>query len=202
MQRINLREYKGELRAKAREYRASLSSKEKRRLDNAIFNRLISTYQYRECNVLLIYASTAIEVDTERIIEHALQSGRRVALPRCVKGTRDMVFHYITDISQLESGTFGVMEPTEDLPIWQREDGGLAVVPALMLDGFGFRLGYGGGYYDRFLSDFTGETVGITYSRNFCYRLNHGRYDIPLGAVLTEKFIRKIKHESRRNENE
>ncbi len=202
MQRIDLREYKGELRAKARAYRASLSDKQKHRLDDIIFGRLTSTYQYRECKVLLIYASTPIEVDTARIIEHALQSGRRVALPRCIKGTRDMVFHYITDVNQLQSGAFGVMEPTEDLPTWQPEDGGLAVVPALTLDSFGFRLGYGGGYYDRFLSGFTGETVGITYSENYCYRLNHGRYDVPLGAVLTEKFVRKIKSDSRRNENE
>ncbi len=197
MQRIDLREYKGELRAKAREYRTSLSEKEKSQLDAEIYRRLINTYQYRECKVLLIYASTAIEVDTSRIIEHALRNGRRVALPRCIKGTRDMVFHYITDPSQLESGTFGVMEPTEDLPVWQQGDGGLAVVPALMLDGFGFRLGYGGGYYDRFLSGFTGETVGITYNRNFCHRLNHGRYDVPLGAVLTENFIKKIVSENK-----
>ncbi len=202
MQRIDLREYKGELRLKAREYRASLSEKEKNQLDGAIYSRLIATYQYRECKVLLIYASTAIEVDTSRIINHALQNGRRVALPRCIKGTRDMVFHYITDIGQLESGAFGVMEPQEHLPEWQQSDGGLAVVPALMLDGYGYRLGYGGGYYDRFLSGFKGDTVGITYSANYCNRLNHGRYDVPLGAVLTDSFVKRIRSDSRRNENE
>ena len=194
MQRIDLREYKGELRTAARQYRNSLTAEEKRRLDDLIYSRLIATYQYRKCKVLLIYASTAIEVDTARIIKHALRNGRRVALPRCIKGTRDMVFHYITDTSQLESGTFGLMEPKEDLPLWEPSDGGLAVVPALMLDGYGFRLGYGGGYYDRFLSAFTGESIGITYSENYCPRLNHGRYDVPLGAVLTEKFVRKIKN--------
>lgn len=199
MQRIDLREYKGELRAKARKYRSSLSDREKGRLDTAIYRRLIATYQYRACKVLLIYSSTAIEVDTTRIIGHALRNGRRVALPRCIKGTRDMVFHYITDMSQLERGTFGVMEPNEDLPLWQPSDGGLAVVPALTLDSFGFRLGYGGGYYDRFLSGFEGDTVGITYSENYCYRLNHGRYDVPLEAVLTDKFVKKIK-DNRRNE--
>ncbi len=197
MQRIDLREYKGELRTKAREYRASLTEVEKQRLDTEIYHRLITTYQYRECKVLLIYASTAIEVDTLKIIEHALRNDRRVALPRCIKGTRDMVFHYITDISQLESGTFGVMEPTEDLPVWQLEDGGLAVVPALTLDSFGFRLGYGGGYYDRFLSGFSGDSIGITYNANYCYRLNHGRYDVPLGAVLTEKFVKKIANDNK-----
>ncbi len=192
MPKIDLREYKGNLRADIKQRRLQMDKRYKSRLDGRIRQRLISTYQYRECDTLLIYASTAIEVDTFSIIEHALNHGRRVALPRCISGTRDMVFHYITDTNQLKPGSFGVLEPTEDLPVWQTEDGGLAVVPALSLDSFGYRLGYGGGYYDRFLSKFTGETVGITYSENFCYRLNHGRYDVPLGAVLTDKFVRKI----------
>ena len=192
MPKIDLREYKGSLRADIKARRTEMDKRYKARLDSRIRQRLIFTYQYRECDTLLIYASTAIEVDTFGIIEHALQHGRRVALPRCISGTRDMVFHYITDINQLKPGSFGVLEPTEDLPTWQPSDGGLAVVPALSLDSFGYRLGYGGGYYDRFLSGFTGETIGITYSDNFCYRLNHGRYDVPLGAVLTDKFVRKI----------
>lgn len=194
MPKIDLREYKGSLRAEIKAKRSAMDKRYKARLDSRIRQRLIATYQYRDCDTLLIYASTAIEVDTLGIIEHALQNGRRVALPRCISGTRDMTFHYITDVSQLKPGSFGVLEPTEDLPQWQNTDGGLAVVPALSLDSFGYRLGYGGGYYDRFLSNFTGETMGITYSDNYCYRLNHGRYDIPLGAVLTDKFVRKINY--------
>ncbi len=197
MQKIDLREYKGELRTDIKLWRSSLDSTKKSELDAQLRHRLIATYQYRECKVLLIYASTAIEVDTYDIIRHALRHGRRVALPRCVTGTREMTFHYITDLDQLEPGTFGVLEPPEALPMWQPEHGGLAVVPALSLDSFGYRLGYGGGYYDRFLSKFTGDTIGITYSENYCYRLNHGRYDVPLGAVLTEKFVRKINEQKR-----
>ena len=192
MQKIDLRQYKGELRAGIKQRRASLDPQDKAKLDAELRHRLIATYQYRECKVLLIYASTAIEVDTFDIIRHALLHGRRVALPRCIDGTREMSFHYITDLDQLELGSFGVLEPPASLPEWQPEHGGLAVVPALSLDSFGYRLGYGGGYYDRFLSKFTGDTIGITYSENYCYRLNHGRYDVPLKAVLTEKFVRKI----------
>lgn len=202
MQRIDLREYKGELRRGIKQWRASLKEDYKSALDAEIERRLLATYQYRNCTTVLIYASTAIEVNTFGIIERALRDGKRVALPRCVKGTRDMVFRYITDVSQLERGSFGVLEPSEDLPEWNRSSGALAVVPALSLDSFGYRLGYGGGYYDRFLSKFKGETIGITYSRNYRYRLNHGRYDVPLGAVLTEKFVRKIKPVGGRKSNE
>ncbi len=192
MQGIDLREYKGKLRGKIKLFRAALSPDEKEQLDREIYRRLIGTYQYKNCQTVLIYASTSIEVDTFRIIEHALKSGRRVALPRCIKGTREMVFHYITDVSQLQTGSFGVLEPTEDLPVAENPENALMVVPALSLDSFGYRLGYGGGYYDRYLSSCKSESIGICYSDNYCYRLYHGRYDVPLGAVLTEKFVRRI----------
>lgn len=192
MQGIDLREYKGKLRGKIKLWRASLSPDEKEELDAEIFRRLIATYQYKNCDTVMIYASTAIEVDTFRIIEHALMTGRRVALPRCIKGTREMVFHYITDLSQLKTGSFGVLEPTEDLPVADTPENALMVVPALSLDSYGYRLGYGGGYYDRYLSASKSESIGICYSENYCYRLYHGRYDVPLGAVLTEKFVRRI----------
>lgn len=188
---IDLREYKGKLRGKIKLWRASLSPQEKEALDTEIFYRLIGTYQYKNCDTLMIYASTAIEVDTFRILEHALASGRRVALPRCIPGTREMVFHYITDLSQLRKGSFGVLEPGSDLPVAEPAGKALMVVPALSLDSFGYRLGYGGGYYDRYLSACSAESIGICYSENYCYRLYHGRYDVPLGAVLTEKFVRR-----------
>ena len=189
---LDLREYKGKLRAKIKAWRAALPPEDKEQLDAEIRRRLLATYQYRNCKTLMIYASTAIEVDTFGILRDALASGRRVALPRCVKGTREMVFHDITDLSQLQKGSFGVWEPTEDLPVTERPESPLMVVPALSLDSFGYRLGYGGGYYDRYLSRFEGESIGICYSENTCYRLYHGRYDIPLGAVLTEKYVRRI----------
>lgn len=193
MQRIDLREYKGKLRAKVKQFRGSLEPEYKAALDGEIKRRLVSTYQYKNCKTVMIYASTAIEVDTFGIIEQALADGKKVALPRCITGTREMSFHYVSDIVQLQKGSFGVLEPTQDMPLADNPDEPLMVVPALMLDSFGYRLGYGGGYYDRYLSAFEGESIGICYSENYCYRLCHGRYDVPLGAVLTDKFVRRIK---------
>ena len=192
MQGLDLREYKGKLRVKIKAWRAALPAAEKAALDDGIRRRLLATYQYRDCRTLMIYVSTDIEVDTRAIIAAALTSGRQVAVPRCVPGTREMTFHYITDLSQLRSGTFGVLEPSEELPLAETPVAPLMVVPALSLDAFGFRLGYGGGYYDRCLSRFEGESIGICYSENTCYRLCHGRYDVPLKAVLTEKYVRRI----------
>ena len=192
MQGIDLREYKGKLRVKIKAWRASLSPEEKAALDDGVRRRLLATYQYRDCRTLMIYVSTPIEVDTRAVIEAALASGRRVAVPRCVPGTREMTFHYIESLSQLRPGTFGVLEPPEELPEAVDPEAPLMVVPALSLDAFGYRLGYGGGYYDRCLSRFAGQSIGLCYSENTCYRLCHGRYDVPLKAVLTEKYVRRI----------
>lgn len=191
---LDLREYKGKLRARIKAWRAELPADEKASLDAAIRRRLLATYQYRDCRTLMIYVSTPIEVDTRALIAAALADGRRVAVPRCVPGTREMTFHYVTDpdLSELRKGTFGVLEPTEDLPVAESPEAPLMVVPALSLDAFGYRLGYGGGYYDRCLSRFEGESIGLCYSENCCYRLFHGRYDVPLKAVLTEKYVRRI----------
>ena len=192
MQKLDLRIYKGVLRDKIKRWRAELDPGIKAKLDRRITDRLIASRQYDACKTVLIYASTPIEVDTFAIIDHALASGRRVALPRCIKGTRDMAFHFIEDVSQLSPGSFGVLEPAESLPVCQPDRNSLVVVPALALDSFGYRLGYGGGYYDRYLSRCGCESIGICYSENYRFRIYHGRFDVPLKAVLTDKFIRRI----------
>ena len=68
--------------------------------------------------------------------------------------------------------------------------GSLCIVPALMYDLKGYRLGYGGGYYDRFLAGYTGYTIGLTYRRNILRFLHYGRFDVPVDMVVTEDFFR------------
>ena len=192
MPQIDLRIYKRKLRDEIKLFRRSLSPSKKAQLDEAIFKKLISTWQYKECDTIFIYASTDIEVDTKRIIEHSLSIGKKVALPRCVKNSRQMVFHYIEDLSQLKKGSFSVLEPDESLPVADNDDG-LMIVPALALDNNGYRLGYGGGYYDRYLSKSQRESIGICYYENFRQSLLNGRYDVKLKAILTDRFVRRIR---------
>ena len=117
MSPIDLREYKADLRAKRRRRRESLSLEYKKELDRRIAERVTSLYQYKNAKTVMIYASTAIEVDTFEIIERALADGKRIALPRCIKGTRNMEFYYISGLDDLERGSFNVLEPKETLEI-------------------------------------------------------------------------------------
>lgn len=191
MPKVDLRLYKRELREKRKNSRMSLDPKQKESMDRRIAHRVISLKRYANANTVMIYASTPIEVDTFEIIDHALSHGKHVALPRCIKGTRNMEFYYINSTDDLERGTFNVLEPREGLTEVTDYSGALMIVPALGLDSFGYRLGYGGGYYDRYLARYDFDTVGICYADDYMYRMLHGRYDCPLGLIITERFVRR-----------
>lgn len=130
-------------------------------------------------------------MDTKQIISAALKDGKKVAVPRCVPNTRQMVFHYITDISELKVGTFGVLEPPENSPVANDYNNSLMIVPAMIIDKFGYRLGYGKGYYDRYIANYTGVTAGICYTKNIKYKIHYGKYDKKLAYIITEKYIKR-----------
>lgn len=188
----DIREYKTNLRNMYRGIRQKLKPQDKLELDHKIFERVQRLNQYANASLILVYVSTAIEVDTKKIIEQALEEGKRVGVPRCVPDTREMEFYEIHSLDELEPGTFGVLEPKPDPQnLLPADPGGLCIVPGLCFDNFGYRLGYGKGYYDRFLSGYTGVTVGICYSSCVRGSLIHGRFDRPVELLVTERFIRR-----------
>ncbi len=188
----DIRPVKAALREKYRNIRTAMTEDEKNSYDAAIAQQVRRLWQYEKNNTLLVYVSTPIEVDTHRIIEQALEDGKQVAVPRCVDGTRNMEFYYIRSLDDLEPGSFGVLEPipakTELMTDFTR---GLCIVPAFSYDWSGFRLGYGKGYYDRFLSRFEGNIIGICYSSCVQRSLPHGRYDRPVELLVTENYLRR-----------
>lgn len=191
----DIRPLKQKLRAESKLYRNELSNNEKAELDSKISDRLFNTWQYKNCEVLLTYVSTEIEVDTREIISRALADGKRVAVPRCIDNTRLMDFYFIKDFDDLESGYMGVLEPIpEKCEKMTDFSEGLCIVPALMFDLYGYRLGYGKGYYDRFLSNFCGETLGICYNRCIREKLPHGKFDKCVEKIITQSRIITVKN--------
>lgn len=191
----DIRPLKQKLRAESKLYRNELSSNEKAELDSKISDRLFNTWQYKGYEVLLTYVSTEIEVDTREIISRALADGKRVAVPRCIDNTRLMDFYFIKDFDDLESGYMGVLEPIpEKCEKMTDFSKGLCIVPALMFDLYGYRLGYGKGYYDRFLSNFCGETLGLCYNRCVREKLPHGNFDKCVERIITQSRIITVKN--------
>ncbi len=187
----DIRALKMRLREEYRAKRTSLTPEEKQRRDRIIAQTVRSLWQYRNNDSLLVYVSTPIEVDTRAIIEQALEDGKRVAVPRCIPQTRNMEFYYIRSLADLEPGTFGVMEPPPISEHLVKDlSKGLCIIPAFCYDFSGYRLGYGKGYYDRFLARFGGNMIGICYSDCIRRRLPHGRFDRAVELIVTENFIR------------
>lgn len=195
--KVDIREHKDALRKKYKQIRREMPESVKKSRDDMILSRLLSLSAYRNCRTLLTYVSTGIEVDTLGFIKQALADGKTVAVPRCVKGTRDMVFYIIKSLDDLEIGSFSVMEPIpKKCAKLKKFDGALCIIPALAYDRYGYRLGYGKGYYDRFLSAHKGLIrVGIEYCCCMETELMHGRYDVPADILVTEKYVKNCEKE-------
>ena len=184
----DIRPLKNELREKSKAFRREMSPELKRHHDEAIRARVTGLWQYRSCKTLLTYVSTSIEVDTRALILTALEEGKRVAVPRCVPGTRDMEFYYIRGLEELEPGTFGVLEPVPGRSVRMTDfSSGLCLVPALCYDWKGYRLGYGSGYYDRFLSGCGAFFVGVAYEKQIVDQVPYSPHDRKMHAVVTER---------------
>lgn len=187
---IDIRPIKKKLRAEAREMRRSISPDRKASLDRKIKNKLLNLWSVREAKAVLCYVSTDIEVDTREFISALLQMGKRVAVPRCEGEKSNMNFYYINSLDELSSGSFGVDEPDPSKHIMIGDTRNcVCIVPAFMFDKQGYRLGYGKGYYDRYLSRYKGSTIGICYADNLVEELFHGKYDRSVDMVVTEKDI-------------
>lgn len=197
---FDIREYKKELRLRFKAVRTGMSEEEKRLSDERIFQRIIASSAYKNADTILTYVSTAIEVDTIQLIGRAIADGKRVAVPKCISGTRLMDFYFITSMDDLETGTFSVLEPVEEK--CEKADDfehALCIIPGLSFDMNGFRLGYGGGYYDRFLSAHPDmHRMGICYCSCTVQKLISGRFDTPVNSLVTEKYLKRIKADTGR----
>lgn len=195
--KFDIREHKNTLRNKYKQIRREMPEEVKKKRDEMILSRLLSLSVYRDCKTLLTYVSTDIEADTIGLIKQAFADGKTVAVPRCVKGTRDMVFYIIRSPDDLERGSFSVMEPIPKRCVRLKKfNGALCIIPALAYDRYGYRLGYGKGYYDRFLSAHKELIrVGIEYCCCMETELMHGRYDVPADILVTEKYVKNCEKE-------
>ena len=109
-----------------------------------------------------------------------------VGFPISMEETVSLDFRAVSSLSEMIEGTYGIPEPSKDAPTVMLSEHSVCVVPALAFDLEGGRLGYGKGYYDRFLSNFKGKSVGAAYSRSVTARLPRDKYDLCVDAIITE----------------
>ena len=187
---------KAELREKLLAEREAIPPEKREAMSRKICDRAISLSGFRLAETILLYAPKPVEVDVLPIARAAWESGKTVAFPRCHRpeGTYAyMTYHIVNSLDELSPGSFGLLEPSEDAPLYDPTAdtrGSLAFAPAIAFDRAGYRLGYGGGYYDRFFNTYSGSVIGVIFSDFILPSLPHGRYDIKAGLIITEKGVR------------
>ncbi len=191
MEPVSAKLYKAEMREKSRERRLAMPSGVKATADTAVCGQVRKLRQYRDAGAVFVYVARGYEVATAAIIENAFSDGKKVAVPRCVPGTREMRFRFINSLTDLSPGSFSVPEPPEDFPLADGCGDALMLVPGFVFDRYGFRIGHGKGYYDRYLEHFTGATAGLCYESDLVSRIYRDKYDKPVSVVITERKIYK-----------
>ena len=140
--------------------------------------------QVEAADTVMLFCGVGRELDTQPILENLLARGKRVVYPVCLPG-RKMETRAVTGAEHLVPGTFGIPAPGEDCPVVEREEIGAVLVPCLMCDREGYRLGFGGGYYDRWLAGYEGFTVCVCPKERMADRLPRDEFDVPVKLVLT-----------------
>ncbi len=191
----NVRQRKNELRAVYKRIRVQCPQDIRQSLDRQLAENFWELEEYKACKTLFVFVSTPIEVDTSAIISKALADGKKLAVPKCRDKNGKMDFYYIDSLECLEVGAYSIMEPDEKKceKVTDLSEG-LCIVPGLCFDFQGYRLGFGKGYYDRFLQNFKGTTVGLCYSRCTERELPKGIYDRAVDILVTEKFTNYTKN--------
>jgi len=195
-----LRRQKNELRTELLERRRGILPERREEWDKKIANIFLNSISYRFCDILLIYASTKDEISTSLIIERSLANKKIVACPVTNMSDNTLSFKIISSIEELSAGSYNILEPPKtnadfrdlfDAALEQKKRPPLAVcvIPCLSYDSSGYRMGYGKGYYDRFLPSFDGTKIGLCYSEFKADNLPKGKYDVKLDVIITEKGV-------------
>lgn len=185
---------KTELRRMMRQARDELSLETQIALAGAMQATLRSWDIYQQCTMLCAFVSTRSEPDTMPVLLQALADGKQLAVPRCLSRQR-MAFYHITDLeTQLEPGAYGISEPRKDCQqVQQFPAGTVCLVPGLAFDRTGGRLGYGAGYYDRFLQQHPDlVTAGFCSSRSIVERVPVETSDQSVQYLITEHKVEVV----------
>lgn len=179
---------KKELRKKYKEVRGAIPRRERILKSGIICQNLLSSQEYKGCSKVFVYASAGTEADTTEIITRAIEQGKLVAVPKMTDKPHQMIFQEITSLYELTESRYGIAEPVYD-PSRQAvpDKSTLIVLPLLAFDHRGNRLGYGGGYYDAYLSSHTYmAAVGIAYREQECQSIPTEPNDVRADKIITD----------------
>lgn len=177
---------KEKLRSEMIEKRKKLSSDEKALKDKILREKLFATEEYQNAKTIFVYVNMKDEISTKEIIERALKDNKRVAVPKILKNPKRMEALEIKSIDELTcTGSFGILEPNEDVENLNLKID-LTIVPGLAFDKECSRVGYGGGFYDKFFEMYDkSEKIALCYSFQVVTHIDFKEYDKKVDMIIT-----------------
>lgn len=177
-----MNQYKQQLRSQIRQLKRSMSPEEITRRSDVLCHMVLASDVYRNARTIYGYLPFNQEVRTMPLLLQALADGKQVALPKCYG--REMRFIQVKDLSRIQHSRFGAPEPLEDFPL-AGDSSALVLVPGLAFDASGHRMGYGGGFYDRFLSQEPNHpTIALCFDFQLLPHLETEPHDISVDTIF------------------
>lgn len=159
-----------------------------------IHHRLFKEAQWLQAKMIAVTLSVGREIDTARIISRAWEEDKDVAVPKCDPQRKALTFYRIRSLDQLAEGFHGLREPIpKRTTVVPPEAMDLVIVPGVVFDPSGNRIGYGGGYYDRFLSGYHGKTVSLLLELQLAAALPSEKHDRRVDRLITEERTINVK---------
>ncbi|GKU81259.1 5-formyltetrahydrofolate cyclo-ligase [Niallia sp. NCCP-28] len=167
-----------------------LTKEEHIKLSREIAGELLADPLFMQAKSIGITISNFPEVDTYEIIHRAWELGKTVSVPKCLPKTREMAFRKLTSFHQLETVYSGLHEPIEKVTEETApKEIDLLIVPGLGFTTEGFRLGFGGGYYDRYLMKYAGKTLSLAFEMQLMTDLPIETHDLPVDRIITNRGV-------------
>ncbi len=174
---------KQELRTKYLKIRNSISNKERK--SNIIFNKIINTKEYQNAKTIAIYKNLKSEVSTNKLIDYSLNIGKIIAIPRVEND--NLSFYKIDKNTKLIKSNFGILEPINDKTNYlPKEKIDSIIVPGICFDKEGNRLGFGKGYYDRYLMNTKMKKIGICFIEQLTDNIQTEENDVKMDLIITD----------------
>lgn len=171
--------------------RSKLPNKDAEEKSNIITNKLLDLQIYKNSSFIMSYIAFRKEVRTKKFIKHSISNGKRVGVPITVHKTKELIVSELKDFdNELVIGYYNILTPkSQYIRRVSPSIVDLVIVPGAVFDKDGYRIGYGGGYYDRFLKKLNKDavTIGFAYDFQLVDSLPRSKYDIPVDYILTEK---------------
>lgn len=182
---------KKQIRKELLEKRKEISKEKKVIYDKKISKQIIESDYFKNAEQVLVFASSPDEFDTRFIIERCRMEYKRVFYPVCIDSDGNMSFHKCDSVGDLQIGMYNIPEPKAYCKEYKPRKNDIVIVPCLSADKKGFRIGYGKGYYDRFLKNFNGVSICPCYEELLTEELPADEKDIRVNIIVTQNSMKE-----------